>query len=77
MTDIKAVVEKLTAKLQADPKLLEKLKTNPAAVIKELAGVELPADAVQSVMGMVNAQGGKLDISSLSDAAGKLGDLLK
>lgn len=77
MTDIKALMEKLTAKVQADPKLLEKLKSDPGSAVQELLGTELPPDVLQSVMEKLNQQGNKLDLSALSGAAGKLGDLLK
>lgn len=77
MTDIKALMEKLTAKVQADPKLLEKLKSDPGRAVQELLGTELPPDVLQSVMEKLNQQGNKLDLSALSGAAGKLGDLLK
>ena len=67
--NIKEKVEQVVAKLRADDKLLEKFQTNPAAVIEEYVGVDLPDDQVNALVEGIKA---KLTADKLSSALGGL-----
>ena len=65
--DIKKMVEELVQKLQKDPKLLEKFRSNPVSVVEELVGMDLPDDQIMKMAELVKA---KINLD-------KAGDLLK
>ena len=67
--DIKAKITELVDKLKADAGLAEKFKKDPAAVVKELTGVDLPADQLDKVVDGVKA---KLSMDKLGGALGGL-----
>ena len=69
MQNIKEKVEQIVAKLRADDKLLEKFQTNPAAVIEEYVGVNLPDDQVNALVEGIKA---KLTADKLTSALGGL-----
>ncbi|MCI6958011.1 MAG: hypothetical protein MR763_11815 [Clostridiales bacterium] len=69
MLNIKEKVEQVVAKLRADDKLLEKFQTNPAAVIEEYVGVDLPDDQVNALVEGIKA---KLTVDKLGSALGGL-----
>ena len=71
MLNIKEKAEQIVAKLRADDKLLEKFQANPAAVIEEYVGVDLPDDQVNALVEGIKA---KLTADKL---AGALGGLLR
>ena len=69
MLNIKEKAEQIVAKLRADDKLLEKFQANPAAVIEEYVGVDLPDDVMEKVVEGVK---GKLAGDNVVDAVSKL-----
>ena len=69
MLNIKEKAEQIVAKLRADDKLLEKFQANPAAVIEEYVGVDLPDDQVNALVEGIKA---KLTADKLAGALGGL-----
>lgn len=67
--DIKAKITELVDKLKADAGLAEKFKKDPAATVKELTGVDLPADQLDKLVDGVKA---KLSVDKLGGALGGL-----
>lgn len=67
MEQLKKMAEELVEKIQKNPKLLSKFKTNPVSVIEELIGIDLPNDQIEKVADLVKA---KIDLD-------KVGDLLE
>ena len=72
--DIKAKIEQAVKKLTSDKNLMAKFERNPASVIEELIGVDLPDDQINKVIEGVK---GQIDLSKfdLKDAAGLLGKI--
>ena len=69
MLNIKEKAEQIVAKLRADDKLLEKFQANPAAVIEEYVGVNLPDDQVNALVEGIKA---KLTADKLGNVLGGL-----
>ena len=72
MEQIKEKIEEVVKKLMADKNLMEKFERNPAKVIEELLGVDLPDDLVNKVIEGVKA---KINLEKVGDALGALGGL--
>ena len=70
--DIKAKIEQVVKKLLSDKDLLNKFNRNPAAVIEELVGVDLPDDLVNQIIDGVKA---KISLDKVGDALNMLGGL--
>lgn len=70
--EIKEKIEKVVKKLLSDDKLMEKFNKNPAKVIEELLGVDLPDDLVNQIIEGVKA---KINLEKVGDALGALGSL--
>jgi hypothetical protein len=70
--EIKEKIEKVVKKLLSDKNLMEKFEKNPAKVIEELLGVDLPDDLVNQVIEGVKA---KIKLEKVGDALGALGGL--
>ena len=70
--DIKEKIEAIVKKLMADKNLMEKFEKNPAKVIEELLGVDLPDDLVNQIIEGVKA---KISLEKVGDALGALGGL--
>lgn len=49
MEQLKKMAEELVEKIQKNPKLLNKFKTDPVSVIEELIGIDLPNDQIEQV----------------------------
>lgn len=64
---MKEKIEQIIAKLRTDDKLLEKFQKNPASVIEEYLGVDLPDDQVNQIVEGVKA---KLQLDKLGSALG-------
>ena len=67
--DIKKMVEELVQKLQKDPKLLEKFRSNPVSVVEELVGMDLPDDQIRQLAELVKA---KIDLDKVGNILGGL-----
>ena len=70
--DIKEKIEAVVKKLLADKNLMEKFEKNPAKVIEELLGVDLPDDLVNKIIDGVMA---KINLDTVGDALDLLGGL--
>lgn len=69
MTNVKGKIEQIVAKLRSDDKLMEKFQKNPASVIEEYLGMDLPDDQVNQVVEGIKA---KIQLDKLSGALGGL-----
>ena len=67
--DIKAKIEEIVDKLKNDKQIMAKFQKDPAAVIEELIGVDLPNDQVNDVVDAIKA---KLTVDKLGSALGGL-----
>ena len=72
--DIKAKIEQAAKKLLSDKNLMAKFEKNPASVIEELIGVDLPDDMVNQVIDGIKA---KIKLDQIGNALGGLGGLFK
>lgn len=72
--DIKAKVEEIVKKLTSDKNLMTKFEKNPASVIEELVGIDLPDDQVNQLVEGIRA---KIKLDKVSDALGGLSGLFK
>ena len=70
--DIKKEYEKIVKKLLSDKDLMEKFEKNPAKVIEEYVGVDLPDDRVNALIAGIKA---KITADKVGDALGALGGL--
>ena len=70
--DIKAKIEEVAKKLLNDKDLMKKFDKNPAKVIEELIGVDLPDDLVNQLIEGIKA---KITIDKVGDVLGGLGKL--
>ena len=70
--DIKEKIEQVAKKLLSDKNLMAKFDKNPASVIEELLGVDLPDELVNQVVEGVKA---KIKLDKVGDALGALGGL--
>ena len=67
--DIKAKIEEIVKKLLSDKNLMAKFERNPASVIEEYVGVDLPDDLVNQIVEGVKA---KISVDKLADGLGAL-----
>lgn len=70
--DIKAKIEQTVKKLLSDEKLMKKFDANPAAVIEELVGIDLPDDQVNALVDGVKARLKLEQLGGALDGVGKL-----
>lgn len=67
--DIREKIEEIVEKIKGDKNLLAKFQKNPASVIEDLIGIDLPNDQVNKVVEAVKAK------ISLDKVGGMLGGL--
>ena len=67
--EIKEKIEQAVKKLTSDKQLLAKFEKNPASVIEELIGVDLPDDQVNQIIDGIKA---KLSLDKLGSTLGGL-----
>ena len=67
--DIKAKIEEIVEKIKNDKQIMAKFEKDPASVIEELIGIDLPNDQVNDVVDAIKA---KLTVDKLSGALGGL-----
>ena len=72
--DIKAKIEQAVKKLLSDKDLMAKFDKNPASVIEELIGVDLPDDQVNQAVEAIKA---KIKLDQVGNMLGGLGGLFK
>ena len=70
--DIKAKVEEIVKKLLSDKDLMAKFDRNPAAVLEELIGIDLPDDQVNQLVEAIKA---KIKLDQVGDVLGGIGKL--
>ena len=70
--DIKEKIEQVTKKLLSDKDLMKKFEKNPAKVIEELIGVDLPDDLVNQLIEGIKA---KITVDKVGGALQGLGKL--
>ena len=70
--DIKEKIEDLVEKIQKNPALLKKFKTEPVKVVEELVGIDLPDEMIEKVVDGVKA---KITMDKVGDALDAMGGL--
>ena len=70
--DFKKMAQELVEKIQKDPQLLSKFRTDPVGVIEKLLGIDLPNDQIEKLAELVKA---KIDLDKVGDMLGGLGGL--
>ena len=70
--DIREKIESVVKKLLSDKNLMKKFESNPAKVIEELLGVDLPDDLVNQIIDGVKA---KIKLDQVGDVLGGIGKL--
>ena len=71
--NIKEKIEQAVKKLLSDKNLMAKFEKNPASVIEELIGVDLPDDQVNQIIEGIKA---KIKLDKIGGVLGGLGGLL-
>lgn len=69
MDNLKEKAEQIVAKLRSDEKLMEKFQKNPASVLEEYLGVDLPDDQVNKLVEAIKA---KVQLDQLGSTLGGL-----
>jgi len=69
MENIKEIIEKIVDKVKNSGDLKKKLEENPAALIKEVIGIDLPADVIDKVVDGVKA---KITVDNAKDIFGSI-----
>lgn len=69
MDNFKEKAEQIVAKLRSDEKLMEKFQKNPASVLEEYLGVDLPDDQVNKLVEAIKA---KVQLDKLGSTLGGL-----
>jgi uncharacterized protein YqeY len=72
MEQIKEKIEEIVKKLLADKTLMARFEKNPASVIEEYIGVDLPDDQVNQVVEAIKA---KIKLDQVGNVLGGLGSL--
>ena len=70
--DIKAKIEEIVKKLLADKTLMTRFEKNPASVIEEYVGVDLPDEQVNQLVDGIKA---KIQLDKAGDMLSGLGKL--
>ena len=69
MDNLKEKAEQIVAKLRSDEKLMENFQKNPASVLEEYLGVDLPDDQVNKLVEAIKA---KVQLDKLGSTLGGL-----
>lgn len=67
--NIKEKIEEIVGKLRSDKNLMQKFQTNPAGLVKEYVGIDLPEEQVNQVVETIKA---KLTAENLGNMLGGL-----
>ena len=70
--DIKASIEKAVNMLMSDKNLMAKFDKNPASVIEEVIGVDLPDEIVNQIVSGIKVKLAATQVGSALDGLGKL-----
>ena len=74
MDNLMANVDKVAKKLLKDKNLMKKFENNPAAIIEDLVGVDLPNDLVNKLIKGIKA---KITAEQVGDVLEGIGKLFK
>lgn len=53
---MKEKIDEIVKKIKSNPKILDNFKKNPAKVVKDIVGVDIPEDQVNGVVDAVKAK---------------------
>ena len=67
--DIKAKIDEVVSKVQSDPTLMDKFKSNPVQAVEGIIGVDLPDDVINNIVEGVKA---KINVDGIMGAIGGL-----
>ncbi len=67
--DIKAKIDEVVSKVQSDPALMDKFRSNPVQAVEGIIGVDLPDDVINNIVDGVKA---KINIDGIAGALGGL-----
>ena len=70
--DIKAKIEQIVKKLMSDKTLMARFEKNPASVIEQLIGIDLPDQQINQLIEGVRA---KIKLDQVGDVLGGIGKL--
>lgn len=70
--DIKAKIEEICKKLMNDKTLMDRFEKNPASVIEEFIGIDLPDEQVKQLVDGIKA---KIKLDQVGDVLGGIGKL--
>ena len=70
--DIKAKIEEIVMKLMSDKHLMAKFERNPASVIEQLVGIDLPDQQVNQLVEGIKA---RIKLDQVGDVLGGIGKL--
>ncbi len=70
--DIKAKIEEIVKKLMNDKTLMERFERNPASVIEQYVGIDLPDEQVNQLVDGIKA---KIQLDQIGDVLGGIGKL--
>ena len=70
--DIKEKIEQAAKKLLADKTLMARFEKNPASVIEQLIGIDLPDEQINQVIEGIKA---KIKLDQVGDVLGGIGKL--
>ena len=73
IVDIKSKVEEISKKLMADKTLMARFERNPASVIEQYIGIDLPDEQINQVVEAVKA---RIKLDQVGDALGAIGGLV-
>lgn len=72
--DIKKMAEELVEKIQKNPKLLSRFRSEPVNVIEELTGLDLPDAEIEKLAELIKA---KIDLDKAGELLKGIGGLFK
>lgn len=70
--DIKAKIEEIVKKLTTDKTLMARFEKNPASVIEQFIGIDLPDEQVNQLIEGIKA---KIKLDQVGDVLGGIGKL--
>ena len=70
--DIKAMIENAVKKLMSDKNLMAKFDKNPASVIEEIIGVDLPDEIVNQIVSGIKVKLAATKVGNALEGLGKL-----
>ena len=72
--DIKKMAEELVEKIQKNPNLLSRFRSEPVKVIEELTGLDLPDAEIEKLAELIKA---KIDLDKAGELLKGIGGLFK